>query len=91
MKKLINLIIVILLSGIITNCTNINITPEGLEEIEITKSVQISEKPIKEYWLSDYMPLFQVYMGLKLTKRLKENDLRVRLLELTQSLIHQVQ
>lgn len=65
MKKLINLIIVILLSGIITNCTNINITPEGLEEIEITKSVQISEKPIKEYWFSDYMPLIPGLYGIK--------------------------
>jgi len=65
MRKLINLIIVILLSGIITNCTDTIITPEGLEEIEITKSVQISEKPIKEYWFSDYMPLIPGLYGIK--------------------------
>jgi hypothetical protein len=65
MKKLINLIIVILLSGIINNCTDTIITPEGLEEIEITKSVQISENPIKEYWFSDYMPLIPGLYGIK--------------------------
>ena len=65
MRRLIKLIIVILLSGIINNCTDINITPEGPEEIEILKSDQISEILIKEYWFSDYMPLIPGLYGIK--------------------------
>ncbi|MCY1723500.1 hypothetical protein OU798_24325 [Prolixibacteraceae bacterium Z1-6] len=63
MKKLMNLIIVILLSGIITNCTDK--LREDFEEIDFTKSAQLSEKPIVEYWFSDYMPLIPVLYGIK--------------------------
>ena len=65
MKKPINLIIFILLGGINNNCTDTIITPEGLEEIGITKSGQLSKNPIKEYWVSDYMPLIPGLYGIK--------------------------
>lgn len=63
MKKLMNLIIVILLSGIITNCTDKS--REDFEEIDFTKSAQLSEIPIKEYWVADYMPLNPGLYGIK--------------------------
>lgn len=63
MKKLISLIFIILLIGIITDCTNK--TPEGPEVKESSTQARLEKKPIKEYWFSDYFPLNPKLYGIK--------------------------
>lgn len=63
MKKLLKIVFVIFLCGIITNCTDK--VREDFEEIDVRKSAQLSEIPIKEYWFADYMPLNPGLYGIK--------------------------
>lgn len=63
MKKLTILVLIVLLIGVIFYCTTE--IPEGPEAIETSTQGSFEKKPIKEYWLSDYMPLIPQLYGVR--------------------------